>query len=126
MVQPVDYEGLLLLKRGTKKEARGVGEVGRRRTSACGLRVLGRREIKGKNLRLRNGGCESGHVERVSLGKGVDVFAQESRKGRKRLKQVRFDVESDWIEISDDGIPDGLVEPERWACNRDEDEYVLI
>ena len=60
MVQPVDYEGILLPKRVVKKEARGAGEAGRRRTSGSRLRVLGGREIRGKSVTSRSGRCEAG------------------------------------------------------------------
>jgi hypothetical protein len=127
-VQPAGYENLLLPKRVMKKEARGAGQVGRKKTSATGLRILGRREIRGKSANLSNGGGDLRHDvgQGAELGYCLENFAQVSQKSRKTPKQVRFDEESEWIDISDDDIPDTMVDPERWPCERDKDEFILI
>ena len=111
-----------------KKEARGAGQIGRRKTSATGLRVLGRREIRGKRVILRNGGGDLGHNidQGVESGPCLEDCAQVSQKSRKTPKQVRFNEESEWIDISDEDVPDMFVETERWPCEKDEDEYILI
>ena len=123
-VQPASYEGLLFPKRRAKKEERGAGEVGRKRSSVSGLRMLGNREARGKCVGLREGCSEIRADSDAKVGNCLDDSAQVSQKLR-RLKQLRFEGECECLDISDDGVSDGLVETE--SCyERDIDEYILV
>lgn len=46
---------------------------------------------------------------------------------RKQLEHVRFDEDSDWIDICDEAVPDRYEEEECGIyCTMDEDEYILL
>lgn len=62
----------------------------------------------------------------MDLSKGIDGSCHISQGARERPKQVRFDEDSEWIDISENDILDELVEAERWLSDGDEDEYILL
>ncbi|KAE9373200.1 hypothetical protein N431DRAFT_465497 [Stipitochalara longipes BDJ] len=127
-VQPASYKNLLLPKRKPKKDERGTGNIGRRKTLANGLRGLGKEETRVNIATSRNSASESKRKfdQPVDSGHCHDSAAQVSQKSRKTLKQVRFDEDSEWIDISKDDVPEVLVEPEWWIFSMHEDEYILL
>jgi hypothetical protein len=132
------YEHLLLPRKTTKKMARGSLKVGRKRTSVTGTRKLKRNDsatFKESSLEqdAPTWGCgvqmsESNHDRGNGLENSqISNPATLGKSTRKPLKRVRFDEDSDWIDICDEGVPDRFEEEECGTyCTADEDEYILL
>jgi hypothetical protein len=131
-------ERLLLPRRIPKKSARGSLRVGRKRTSFTGTRKLKRNDSaifkepcsKQDAPLLACGGqiSESNHDR--GNGSESTQFSNPAILGkptRKPPKQVRFEEDSDWIDICDEGVLDRYEEEECGSyCRMDEDEYILL
>jgi hypothetical protein len=131
-------ERLLLPRRIPKKSARGSPRVGRKTTSLTGTRKLKRnssaifKESSSKQdaPTLGCGGQKSESKHDRGHGSENSQFSNPATLGiptRKPPKHVRFDEDSDWTDICDDGVPYGYEEEECGIyCMMDEDEYILL
>lgn len=112
-----------------KKKARGSQSVGRKNTSVTGTRKLTRKnpgtEERCSNVEVDHPAGSNGDIE--SQGEGSQPSALWH--ARKQRKQVRFNEDSEWIDI-DDG--DNLLENMEGEEDKgglfpiDEDEYILL
>jgi hypothetical protein len=122
------YENLLLPKTVEKKKARGSHSVGRYRTSVTGTRNLKKREtiVLGGVLGQP---CKAIHDETSNHERDMEGHSQAliSTQARKPKKHVRFDDDSEWIDLSDDDSVNGAGrEEDKSVSVIEEDEYILL
>jgi hypothetical protein len=131
-------EHLLLPRRIPKKSARGSLRVGRKRTSLTGTRKLKRNDSAiFKESSSKQDAPTLGCVGQISISNHDRGHVSENtqfsnpaipgKPTRKPPKHVRFDEDSDWIDICDEGVPERYEEEECVIyCTMDEDEYILL
>ncbi len=131
-------EHLLLPRRIPKKSARGSPRVGRKRTSLTGTRKLKRNSSAifkessskqdaptlGCGGQISDSNHDRGHGSENTQLSSPAILGKATRK---LLKHVRFDEDSDWIDISDEIVLDRYQEEECGIyCTIDADEYILL
>ncbi len=135
------YEHLLLPRRVPKKSARGSLSVGRKRTSVTGTRKLKRNDsaiFKESSSEqypsiLRYEAIQRLEPNHQSSSEPPSQSAAPGKPTREPRKYVRFDEDSDWVDVYDQDIPD------RYQEEQDEiyvtmanyvtmngDEYILL
>jgi hypothetical protein len=124
------YENLLLPRHTPKRIARGSLMVGRKKTSVTGTRRFERKNyttMKHSNVRQSasevrckvDNPAKSNHESETDASRSQppsSILAVQ--KSKKTPKRVRFDEDSEWIDISDDDVLDCSME--------EEDEYILL
>lgn len=138
VVDPTSYEHLLLPRRTSKRMARGSLRVGRKRMSVTGTRKLKRNDsaMSKESSSKQNAptlGC-GGQISESNHDRGNGSENSQflntailGKPARKPVKHVRFDEDSDWIDICNEDVPDQYEEEECGIfCTMGEDEYILL
>jgi hypothetical protein len=133
------YENLSLPRHTPKRIARGPLMVGRKKTSVTGTRRFERKNystVKHSNVRqsASEARCEIDNPAKSNHESETDASRSQPpssilavQKSKKTPKRVRFDEDSEWIDISDDNVLDCFMEEEDEGIYMiDEDEYILL
>jgi hypothetical protein len=123
------YENLLLPRHTPKKNSRGSPKVGRQKTSVTGIRIFKRKntvtetassvrqdEVNQASKSTCSGGEKFGYTQ-------PSISAPTASKSQ---KHVRFDEDSEWMDISDEEVLDFLEGEEDSGIFMLDDEYVLL